>query len=150
PAIAESAAQIGVNSATVGASLTRAGLGQMRGNIGLTHEQNAWRVASIDPALLGVSLDALVAADNNCAALQGQRYTDAYTALTDDVRGGVTSADYDQMSQWSDQIDGAVRSCAPVTVDSSGGENTATMASSVTRAKLGRLRGDIALVKTNG
>jgi hypothetical protein len=122
----------------------------MRGKIGLTHEQNAWRIASLDPALLGVSLDALVAADNYCAALQGQRYADAYTTLTDDLRGGLTSADYEQMSQWSDLIDGPIRSCAPVTVDSSGGESMATMAFSVTRAKLGRLRGDIALLNVNG
>jgi hypothetical protein len=150
PAIAESAVQMGVNAATVDATLTRAGLGPMRGKVGLTHEQSAWRIASLDPTLLGVSLDALVAADDYCAALQGQRYTDAYTALADDLRGGLTSAEYEQMSQWSDLIDGSIRSCAPVTVDSSGGESTATMAFSVTRAKLGRLRGDIALVNANG
>ena len=138
PAISDNAVQIGVNSATVDASLTRAGLGPMRGKIGLAHEQNAWRISSLDPTLLGVSLDALVAANNFCAELQAQRYADTYTALTDDLRGGLTSAEYEQMSQWSDQIDGTVRSCAPVTVDSSAGESAATMSFSVTRAKLGK------------
>ena len=150
PAISDSAVQIGVNSATVDASLTRAGLGPMRGKIGLAHEQNAWRISSLDPTLLGVSLDALVAANNFCAELQAQRYADTYTALTDDLRGGLTSAEYEQMSQWSDQIDGTVRSCAPVTVDSSAGESAATMSFSITRAKLGKRVGDIALVNDNG
>jgi hypothetical protein len=150
PAIADSAVQIGVNSATVDASLTRAGLGPMRGKIGLTHEQNAWRISALDPTLLGVSLDALVAANNFCAELQAQRYADIYTALTDDLRGGLSAAEYEQMSQWSDLIDGMVRSCAPVTVDSSAGESAATMSFSVTRAKLGKLRGDITLVNANG
>ncbi|HEX3272322.1 MAG TPA: hypothetical protein VHR15_16875, partial [Ktedonobacterales bacterium] len=150
PAIADTAVQIGVNSATVDASLTRAGLGTMRGKVGLTHEQNAWRVSSLDPTLLGVSLDALVAANNFCAELQAQRYADIYTALTDDLRGGLNSADYEQIGQWSDQIDGTVRACAPVTVDSSAGESAATMSFSITRAKLGKLRGDIALVNANG
>jgi len=150
PAISDNAVQIGVNSATVDASLTRAGLGPMRGKVGLTHEQNAWRISSLDPTLLGVSLDALVAANNFCAELQAQRYTDTYTALTDDLRGGLSSAEYEQMSHWSDQINGTVRSCAPVTVDSSAGESAATMSFSITRAKLGKLRGDIALVNTNG
>lgn len=150
PAISDSAVQIGVNSATVDASLTRAGLGPMRGKVGLAHEQNAWRISSLDPTLLGVSLDALVAANNFCAELQAQRYADTYTALTDDLRGGLTSAEYEQMSQWSDQIDGTVRSCAPVTVDSSAGESAATMSFSITRAKLGKRVGDIALVNDNG
>jgi hypothetical protein len=150
PAISDGAVQIGVNSATVDASLTRAVLGTMRGKIGLTHEQNAWRISSLDPTLLGVSLDALVAANNFCAELQAQRYTDIYTALTDDLRGDLTSAEYEQMSQWSDQIDGAVRSCAPVTVDSSAGESAATMSFSITRAKLGNRSGDIALVNASG
>ena len=150
PAISDNAVQIGVNSATVDASLTRAGLGPMRGKIGLAHEQNAWRISSLDPTLLGVSLDALVAANNFCAELQAQRYADTYTALTDDLRGGLTSAEYEQMSQWSDQIDGTVRSCAPVTVDSSAGESAATMSFSITRAKLGKRVGDIALVNDNG
>ena len=150
PAISDSAVQIGVNFATVDASLTRAGLGPMRGKVGLTHEQTAWRISSLDPTLLGVSLDALVAANNFCAELQARRYADIYTALTDDLRSGLTSADYEQMSQWSDQIDGTVRSCAPVTVDSSAGESAATMSFSITRAKLGKLRGDIALVSASG
>ena len=150
PAISDNAVQIGVNSATVDASLTRAGLGPMRGKVGLAHEQNAWRISSLDPTLLGVSLDALVAANNFCAELQAQRYADTYTALTDDLRGGLTSAEYEQMSQWSDQIDGTVRSCAPVTVDSSAGESAATMSFSITRAKLGKRVGDIALVNDNG
>jgi hypothetical protein len=150
PAIADSAVQIGVNSSTVDASLTRAGLGAMRGKVGLAHEQNAWRISSLDPTLLGVSLDALVAANNFCAELQAQRYSDTYAALTDDLRGDLSSADYEQMGQWSDQIDGAIRSCAPVTVDSSAGENAATMNFSITRAKLGKRSGDIALVNTNG
>ena len=150
PAISDSAVQIGVNSATVDASLTRAGLGTMRGKIGLTHEQNAWRISSLDPTLLGVSLDALVAANNFCAELQAQRYADIYTALTDDLRGDLTSADYEQMSQWSDQIDGTIRACALMTVDSSAGESAATMAFGVTRAKLGKRSGDIALVNANG
>jgi len=150
PAISDSAVQTGVNSATVDASLTRAGLGPMRGKVGLTHEQNAWRISSLDPALLGVSLDALVAANNFCAELQAQRYIDTYTALTDDLRGDLSSAEYEQMSQWSDQIDGTIRACAPVTVDSSAGESAATMAFSITRGKLGKLRGDIALVNASG
>jgi hypothetical protein len=150
PAISDSAVQIGVNSATVDVSLTRAVLGPMRGKIGLTHEQNAWRISSLDPALLGVSLDALVAANNLCAELQAQRYADIYVALTDNLRGDLTSAEYNQMSQWSDQIDGTIRSCAPVTVDSSAGESAATMAFSITRAKLGKLRGDVALVNASG
>jgi hypothetical protein len=150
PAISDTAVQIGVNSATVDASLTRAGLGAMRGKVGLTHEQNAWRISSLDPTFLGVSLDALVAANNFCAELQAQRYADTYTALTDDLRGDLSSADYEQMSQWSDQIDGTVHSCAPVTVDSSAGESAATMSFSVTRAKLGKRVGDIALVNANG
>jgi hypothetical protein len=150
PATPESAVQTGVNAATVDAALTRVGLGPMRGKIGLAHEQNAWRISSLDPAFLGVSLDALVAANNLCSALQSQRYSDAYTALDDGLRGGLSAADFEQVSQWSDLIDGTINSCAPVTVDSSGGESAATMAFSVTRAKLGRLRGDIALVNANG
>jgi hypothetical protein len=150
PTIADNAVQIGVNSATVDASLTRTGLGAMRGKVGLAHEQNAWRISSLDPTLLGVSLDALVAANNFCAELQAQRYADTYTALTDDLRGDLSSADYEQMGQWSDQIDGTVRSCAPVTVDSSAGESAATMAFSITRTKLGKRSGDIALVNANG
>jgi hypothetical protein len=150
PAVSDSAVQMGVNSATLDASLTRAGLGTMRGKIGLAHEGNDWRIASLDPALVGVSLDALVAADEYCAALQSQRYSDAYTALADDLRGDLTSAEYEQMSQWSDLIDGTIRACAPVTVDSSSGESGATMAFSITRAKLGKVRGDIALVNANG
>jgi hypothetical protein len=150
PSTPESAVQIGVNAATVDAALTRAGLGPMRGKIGLAHEQNAWRISSLDPALLGVSLDALVAANNFCATLQGQRYADTYTALDDSLRGGLSAADFEQVSQWSDLVDGTINSCAPVTVDSSGGESAATMAFSVTRARLGKLRGDIALVNANG
>jgi hypothetical protein len=150
PAISDSAVQIGVNSATVDASLTRAVLGSMRGKIGLMHEQKAWRISSLDPTLLGVSLDALVAANNFCAELQAQRYTDTYMALTDDLRGDLTSADYEQMSQWSDLIDGTVSSCAPVTVDSSAGESAAKMSFSITRAKLKKRVGDIALVNANG
>ncbi len=122
----------------------------MRGKVGMAHEQNAWRIASLDPALLGVSLDALVAANNFCAELQAQRYIDTYTALTAELRGDLSSAEYEQMSQWSDQIDGTIRACAPVTVDSSAGESAATMDFSITRAKLGKLRGEIALVNTNG
>lgn len=150
PAISDTAVQTGINHATVDAALTRAGLGAMRGKINLSHEQNAWRLESLDATLLGVSLNALVAADTLCGALQGQRYADAYTALSDDLRGAFTSEEYAQISQWSDQIDGTITACAPVTVDSSAGENAATMAFSVTRAKLGKLRGDITLVNVNG
>src|SRR5262249_7581309 len=110
-----------------------------------------WRISSFDPTLLGVSLDALVAANTYCAELQAQRYADTYTALTDDLRGDLSSVEYEQMSQWSDLIDGTIRSCAPMTVDSSAGESAATMTFTITRAKLGKqLRGDIALVNANG
>jgi hypothetical protein len=150
PAVSDTAVRIGVNSATVDASLTRAGLGVMRGKVGLAHEQNAWRISSLDPTLLGVSLDALVVANSFCAELQAQRYADTYTALSDDLRGNLSSEEYEQMSQWSDQIDGTISACAPVTVDSSAGESAATMSFSITRAKLGKRSGDIALVNANG
>jgi hypothetical protein len=150
PTTPSSAVQTGINAATVDASLQRAGLGQMRGRIALSHEQNAWRITTLDATLLGVNLDALVAADGYCAGLLAQRYTETYNTLTDEFRGDLTSAEYEQMSQWRDLIDGAIRSCAPVTVDSSGGDNAATLTFNMSRAKLGRLRGDIALVNTNG
>jgi hypothetical protein len=150
PMTPSSAVQTGINAATVDATLKRATLGQMRGKIALTHEQNAWRISSVDATLLGVNLEAIVAVNTYCAALQAQRYSDAYDALADTTRGDLTSAEYEQMSQWRDQIDGTARSCAPVTVDSSGGDASATLTLSVTRARLGHLKGDIGLINANG
>jgi hypothetical protein len=69
------------SSASLVASVTRAKLGQRAGKLSLDAENGAWKVATIDQALLGTDLGPLQVGTAVCADMESGNYTAIYTDL---------------------------------------------------------------------
>jgi hypothetical protein len=141
---------LGGSSASAAIMLARAKAGTLRGSLALTSEQGAWRVSDVDTSLLGVRLDALVAMDDFCAALMGQSYAAAYMLLAGAAQASVKQADFVQVAQWQDAVDGAVNACDVEGIGAGANDAAVSFAVSATRAKLGQKQGDVKLAVEDG
>lgn len=119
------------DTATAMLVITRATAGTLQGSVHLKKESSGWRVDAIDSSLLGVNLSALVTADRYCTALKSQQYADAYALLGAKVQAAMKQADWVQLQQWHDTIDGQVSSCAVTAfaVATSGGSTSGSTGS---------------------
>jgi hypothetical protein len=100
------------STATAALVVTRATAGALQGSVHLKKESAGWRIDAIDSSLLGVNLSALVTTDRYCTALQSQQYADAYALLGAKLQAATKQADFVQMQQWHDTVDGQVGACA--------------------------------------
>ncbi|HEX8033939.1 MAG TPA: hypothetical protein VF510_08840 [Ktedonobacterales bacterium] len=136
---------LGGSSATAVLVAQRANGGSFQGAVHLRNEGGSWKVAALDPALLGVDLQALVSMDAYCAALQGQSYDAAYAMLGKGQQAKQKKADYTQDAQWRDQIDGTISVCQVTGIGTGNDANTANLTASVTRGKSAARKGAVAL-----
>lgn len=126
-------------------ALSRRTVGALKGSLHLTKEQGAWKIAAFDPALLGANLEAIVAVDSYCEALLARDYHVVYGFLGDTPRGGLGQDDYTQFAQLRDAADGVTSGCQITGLDTSQDATTPTFPLTLTRSKLGRLKGTVQL-----
>ncbi len=136
---------LGASSATVMLATQRANGGSFQGALHLRSEGGSWKVAAIDPALLGVDLQALVSMDTYCAALQSQHYDAAYALLGQGQQAKQKAADYTQDAQWHDQIDGTISACQVTGIGTGNDASTVTLTVSATRGKSAAHQGPVVL-----
>ncbi len=136
---------LGSTTAKVGLVVTRAKQGELTGDVHLKQEGGAWKVDAIDTALLGVNLGAVQAIQAYCAALQGQKYDEAY-ALLDSAQQSAQKVDaFTSDAKLHDQIDGTVSACTLDAVASGNTDTKAAITVAITRAKLGAKTGKLEL-----
>lgn len=136
---------LGGSSATAVLVAQRANGGSFQGAVHLRKEGGSWKVAALDPTLLGVDLAALVSMDAYCTALQGQNYDAAYAMLSKDQQSKLKSADYKQDGQWRDQIDGTISTCQVSGIGTGNSASISNLTVSVTRGKSAAHKGAVAL-----
>jgi hypothetical protein len=96
----------------------------------------------MDPAVLGVTLDALVATDSFCDAVKAQKYADAYALLGNALTSKVDQADFTQQYQWRDAVDGSASACQLSSISDSGATSgTPSIVMALKRGKLGAQQG---------
>lgn len=136
---------LGGSSATAVLVAQRATGGSFQGAVHLRNEGGSWKVAALDPALLGVDLQALVSMDAYCAAQQSQSYDTAYAMLGKGQQAKQKKADYTQDAQWRDQIDGTISACQVTGIGTGNDASKANLTVSVTRGKSAAHKGTVAL-----
>jgi hypothetical protein len=135
-------------TASMGATLTRAKLGDLRGAIHLRRGADGWRVDGLDAALLGAPLGAVRATLAYCAALRSGDYAAAYGLLTPDAAramGAENSAAFAEMARAEDMVAGVAQSCALAAVGQGNTERAAHLTLSVTRGRVGTRTGTLTL-----
>ncbi|MGZ3638201.1 MAG: hypothetical protein ACXVCX_10250 [Ktedonobacterales bacterium] len=136
---------LGGSSAIAVLVAQRATGGSFQGAVHLRNEGGSWKVAALDPALLGVDLQALVSMDAYCAAQQSQSYDAAYAMLGKGQQAKQKRADYTQDAQWRDQIDGTISACQVTGIGTGNDASKANLTVSVTRGKSAAHKGAVAL-----
>ena len=136
---------LGGSSATAVLVTQRANGGSFQGAVHLLNEGGSWKVAALDPALLGVDLQALVSLDAYCTALQSQQYDTAYALLSKGQQAKQKNTDYIQDAQWRDVVDGTISVCQVTGIGTSNTASTANLTLSVTRGKAAARTGAVAL-----
>ncbi|HEX6817492.1 MAG TPA: hypothetical protein VF120_03895, partial [Ktedonobacterales bacterium] len=138
------------STAMVGMVMTRATAGALQGSLHLKKESGGWHVDAIDSGLLGTSLGALAAAESYCADLKAQQYAGAYALLGAKLQSASKQADFVQLEQWHDTVDGQVSACQPAAITTGGNDSAQSFTLSLTRAKLGAAKGALALAVESG
>jgi hypothetical protein len=85
-----------------------------------------------------------------CGSLQTQKYATAYTLLSSELHGQLSSNDFVTDGQTLDAIEGKVQSCGTGSYEYSLGASTATVAVTFKRATSGTLQGNIHLKNESG
>ncbi len=142
--------RLGSSTAAFTAVITREKQGALRGALHLARESGGWKVAGLDTALLGINLDALGVLDAFCADMQTQAYANAYALFDGALQGQSPQANFVQESQWRDQIDGTITSCALSGVAAGATDAASHVTASLTRAKLGARTGALSLAANGG
>jgi hypothetical protein len=143
-------ASITGSAATVEMVVTRATAGPLTGSLHLKKESGAWHVDAIDQSFLGASLSAVITMNAYCADLKAQQYASAkpagvYTLLGSKLQSATKEADFVQLAQWHDQVDGQVSVCQPTAIASGGTDSAESFTLSITRVKLPAQKGALAL-----
>jgi hypothetical protein len=133
----------GSSTASVTAAIKRVTAGSMQGLVHLKNEDGGWKVDGLDASLLGINLNALLAASAFCTALQTQDYATAYGVLGSSQTDQVTQQVFAQQAQLHDQIDGKVTACALTSIAAGADDTKASLGVSITRAKLGIRQGTV-------
>lgn len=141
---------LGSGTASVTVVLARASAGNMQGTIHLKNESGGWKVDGLDAGLLGVSLGALETTNTFCNDLKSQNYSGAYDLLGSATQGTVKSADFIQIEQIHDQLDGSVSACALAGLAQGNTESNAGLTVSISRSKLGEKQGGLRLAVEGG
>lgn len=141
---------LGGSSATLMAVITRGKVGSLQGVMHLKSENGGWKVDGLETSLLGVNLGALATASAFCAALQAANYSAAYALLGTLAQSHVAQADFAADGQAHDQIDGSVSACQFTSLGESNTDSSASLAVSITRAKLGQRSGSLSLDVESG
>jgi hypothetical protein len=140
----------GADTAVVPVTLSRARSGSLSGVVPFRQENGAWRVAGLPASLLGIPLDAVVAANSYCAALQSGAYSQSYALWSDDAQSERSLADFTQQAQYAEQIDGAIASCGLAAVERDGTAQVAHVRLKVMRQRTGEHEGEVWIAQRDG
>lgn len=138
------------SSATVVATIARAGGAAPQGALTMLRQAGAWKIDHLDASLFGINLLALATVEKYCIALQGQDYTGMYALLGTKALAGATAATFAQESQWHDIVDGQAQSCAVTHLGQGDSDSTASVTLAVSRQKLGAKQGVLTLDMESG
>jgi hypothetical protein len=146
----ESAAAIGATAA-VTVTLERARYGNLSGVVHLAQaDDGAWQIDALDVSLLGMPLDAAVAANAYCATLESSAYGQAYALLSDTAQSERSLADFTQQAQYSELIDGTVAACGLARVERGATDQVAHVWLKVMRQRTGEHEGELWIALRDG
>jgi hypothetical protein len=114
------------------------GTAQMRNDGG-------WKFETLDSHLFGINLGAMSATTTYCQALLDQDYSSEYAVMSSTQQQRAKAADYAQLGQYQDQIDGAVTACTITQLASGNTDTAVSLTVSMTRAKLGQRKDALVL-----
>lgn len=135
----------GSTDASAEVAITRANGQHMSGVVALVNVNGTWWVDGLSAALVGVDVGALAAANEYCEDSTTQNIPALYALQSAALRQGITPTDFTALVKLHTTIDGAITKCA---VTGLGGTSTAQQASvavSLTWAKLGQRSGTLTL-----
>jgi hypothetical protein len=134
----------GDSAAVLGLYIEWAKAGRLVGTAQM-HNDGSWKFEMLDSHLFGVNLGAMSAATAYCQALLDQDYSTEYAVMSSTQQQRVNAADYAQLGQLQDQIDGAVTACIITQLASGNTDTAVSLTVSLTRAKLGQRKDALVL-----
>jgi hypothetical protein len=134
----------GDSAAALGLYIEWAKAGRLIGTAQMRND-SGWKFETLDSHLFGANLGAMSAAATYCQALLDQDYSTEYAVMSSTQQQRVKAADYAQLGQWQDQIDGAVTACTIAQLASGNTDTTVSLTVSMTRAKLGQRKDALVL-----
>lgn len=135
----------GNSDATAEVALTRANGQQTSGVVTLVNTNGAWWVDGLSTTLVGVDVGALAAANAYCVDSTTQNIPALYALQSATLRQGITPSDFAALIKLHTTIDGAITKCAVTGLGASGTAQQASIAVTLTWAKLGQRSGTVTL-----
>lgn len=140
----------GATSASVVTTITREKQGVLQGTLRLVNASGAWRVDTLDTALLGINPGALEAVQSFCAAMQSQNYSQAFSSLAGTAQNDWTASGFAANAKLDDQIDGTISTCGITTIAQGNGDTSATVTVTLVRSNAGAKTGTVTLSSSGG
>lgn len=141
---------LGPTAGPLSVTLRRVKTGNQSGTVGFTWDRDRWTLDAISAGVLGISIQALSAVDNFCAAASAGDYTQAYALLGRHLQAAQSRSSYATAAQLQDAAQGRITHCQPVTVAEGNTDQNASLILGISRAIRGQLQGAITLAEEAG